>query len=166
MTASYHEAYLEGQILTADPLELVRALYRSAIDAVRSARVELAQGNIAERARYICRAVSIVGELAGSLDHERGGSLSRRLAELYDFVLRRLTDANRWQKAEPLSEAEGVLVTLLEGWEHATLSSEKSIEQTKAAVAPERLGEYNAYADFGSLVCEGAAQYSGQSWSC
>ena len=165
MTASLQDAYLEGQVLTADPLELVRSLYRAALDAVRSARVELAAGHIPERSREICRALTIVGELAGSLDHDRGGSLSLNLAELYDYIQRRLTDANRFQKAEQLTEVEGLLVTLLEGWQQAQVTSEARTVQIQPVETRERPSEYNAYAGFAPLPMEAGSQYTAQSWS-
>jgi len=111
------DAYLESQVLTADPMELVRLLYRGAGDAVRSARAHLAGGRIAARSRQISKAHAILAQLSVTLDHARGGTLSRSLAELYDYMERRLLEANLRQKAEPLLEVESLLGTLLEGWE-------------------------------------------------
>ena len=42
--------YFESDVLSADPVELVRMLYRGAIDAVEKARQHLRQGDIAARA--------------------------------------------------------------------------------------------------------------------
>jgi flagellar protein FliS len=111
------DAYLESQVLTADPMELVRLLYRGARDATRSARAHLAAGRIAERSHQVSKAHSILTQLSASLDHLRGGTLSRNLAELYDYMQRCLLEANLRQKAGPLVEVETLLGTLLEGWE-------------------------------------------------
>jgi flagellar secretion chaperone FliS len=111
------DAYLESQVLTADPLELVRLLYRAAGDATRSASAHLAAGRIAERSRQISKAHAILIAVVRSLDHARGGALSRSLAELYDYMQRRLLEANQRQKAEPLVEVGSLLATLLEGWD-------------------------------------------------
>lgn len=43
------DAYLESQVMTADPLELVRLLYRAASDATCAAQACLATGRIADR---------------------------------------------------------------------------------------------------------------------
>src|SRR5271170_3550294 len=115
MPGTPQDAYLESRILTADPLELVRMLYRAAVDCTRRARAHLAGGRIAERSREICRALALISELSGSLDHARGGALSRNLVELYDYMQRRLLEANARQKAEPLAEVESLLATLLAG---------------------------------------------------
>ncbi len=117
MWQSAHDAYIESRILSASPIELVGVLYQGAIDAVREARRHLAAGNIRERSRAISQAVAILAELSGSLDHARGGEVSTGLARLYDYMRRRLTDANFQQSDGPLAEVLGLLATLSEAWE-------------------------------------------------
>jgi len=112
-----HDAYLESRVLSADPVELIRLLYQTGISAVQDARRHLADGKILERSRAITKASQVLIQLTTSLDHERGGALSRRLAALYDYLLRRLTEANFQQRDEPLAEVLSLLATLAEGWE-------------------------------------------------
>jgi flagellar protein FliS len=111
-----HDAYLESRVLTADPIELVNLLYQACTEAVRGARHHLAEGRILERSREINKAYEIVVELATSLDHERGGEISQRLALLYDYMQRRLLEANIQQNDAPLAEVLGLLSTLSEAW--------------------------------------------------
>jgi flagellar protein FliS len=111
-----HEVYLENRVMAADRLELVRMLYSGAMEAVRTARAELAAGRIAERSRAIGKAYRILAELATSLDSTKGGEVAERLLELYDYMMRRLNDANFHQKDEPLSEVLDLLDTLAEAW--------------------------------------------------
>src|SRR6516162_2739350 len=106
-----HDAYLESRILAADPVELVNLLYQACRQCVRDAREHLAAGRIGERSRAITRACEILIELAGSLDHARGGEISQRLAQLYDYMQRRLLEANIKQSGEPLAEVLGLLNT-------------------------------------------------------
>ena len=117
MPASAHDAYLETTILSADPIELVRILYGTALDAVREARVHLASGDIAARGKSVSRALDVINELNGSLDHQAGGALSRRLSELYNYMQRRLIEANFRQETEALDEVSALLATLLEAWQ-------------------------------------------------
>jgi len=112
-----HDAYLEEQILSADPLELIRVLYQEATRAVRKARGHLAAGEIAARARTITHAYRVLSELNRSLDHQRGGDVSRRLAGMYAYMMRRLLEANSQQSDEPLAEVLGLLATLSEAWD-------------------------------------------------
>jgi flagellar protein FliS len=112
-----HDAYLESRILSADPIELVNLLYQACTGAVREARHHLAAGDIAARSRSITKASEILIELTASLDHQRGGEISQRLAQLYDYMLRRLTEGNFQQSDAPLAEVLGLLSTLSEAWE-------------------------------------------------
>lgn len=112
----YRDSYLETEILSASPMRLVELLYRGAIEAVRQARNAVDGSNIAERNRQIARAHAILSELLSSLDHGRGGALSLELAELYDYMQRRLNDANFEQTTGPIEEVRRLLETLLDAW--------------------------------------------------
>lgn len=107
---------LETKILSATPMELVKLLYQAAIEAVQAARQHLTRGEIVERGRSVSKAVEILAELSGSLDHQKGGELSTRLAALYDYLQRTLLDANFRQADGGLATAEVLLKTLNEAW--------------------------------------------------
>jgi len=159
------DAYLESQVLTADPMELVRLLYRAAVEATRAASAHLAAGRIAERSRQISKAHAILTQLSASLDHARGGTLSRSLAELYDYMQRRLLEANSRQKAEPLAEVESLLATLLAGWDQIRTAPEHPAPHGNqlSPIGGERSTEYGGYpAAFAPVA---AAEYASQSWS-
>jgi len=105
------DAYLESRVLSADPVELIRLLYQTGVSAVQDARRYLAEGKIMERSKAITKASRVLIQLITALDHERGGEISRRLAALYDYMLRRLTEANfRLVKARAVA-GEGKAVT-------------------------------------------------------
>jgi flagellar protein FliS len=92
-------------------------LYRGAATAVANARVHLRDRDITARSRQITKAIEIINELMLSLDRQQGGELAANLAELYDYMQRRLQEANFHQIEEPLVEIERLLRTLLEAWE-------------------------------------------------
>jgi flagellar protein FliS len=70
-----------------------------------------------ERSKAITKASHVLIQLTVALDHERGGEISRRLAALYEYMLRQLREANFRQRDEPLAEVLSLLATLAEGWE-------------------------------------------------
>jgi flagellar protein FliS len=113
------ENYLESEVLAADPVRLVQLLYRGALDAVRTARAALQRGDIAGRSREVTKASAIINELALSLDHSKTPELSRTLVELYDYMQRRLNEANFQQAEPPLEEVERLLATLADAWQSA-----------------------------------------------
>lgn len=108
---------LENQIAAADPVGLVEMLYRAAVNAVSAARASVRSGEIRARSQYISKALGIINELARELNHEKGGEISRSLAELYDYCARKLHQANFEQSEPPLKEVEEILSTLLSAWE-------------------------------------------------
>ena len=148
-----YEAYLENRVLSADPMELIRLLYQAATGAVRNARHHLASGDIAARARCIANACEILFELTGSLDHARGGEISRGLALLYDYMTRRLVEANFRKSDAPLAEVLTLLTTLSEAW--------NGLKQTEAAPPPVAAGGPWAPAQ----SHEPPAVHASQAWS-
>jgi flagellar protein FliS len=138
MWNSAHDAYLESRVLAADPVELVSLLYQACTQAVREARRYLAAGQIAERSREINQACAIVIELATSLDHERGGEISPRLALLYDYMERRLLQANMQQSDAPLADVLGLLTTLSEAWAGVRQPQEQPAVESSKSLSPAR----------------------------
>lgn len=114
---AYRQNNLESEVGTASPLKLVQLLYAGALEAVRSSRRSVRAGDIAARSRSISQANAILNELALSLDHAQSPELSLNLAELYDYVLRLLIEANASQAEPPLAEAESLLITLAGAWD-------------------------------------------------
>jgi len=150
----WQDAYLESRVLSADPMELVRILYQAALDSVRNARRLLAAGEVAGRCRAITKATAILGELEASLDHHTGGSISRSLAELYQYMRAKLVDASFQKSDAALAEVQSLLVTLAEAW--------NGVAAAPAPAAPEvpvRAAWLNAAID------EPAGELAAHSWS-
>lgn len=117
MSVQAYQTQQHYELLSASPMELVRALYRGAIESTRSARTALADGRIRERSAAITKTAAIVQELTLSLDREVGGEIAASLAELYIYMHQRLATANIEQTDAPLAEVEKLLSILAEAWE-------------------------------------------------
>jgi len=111
-----YRAYLDNNIATENPVSLVTALYEGAIKAVQQARHCLETEDIWGRSKAISKAVDIITELVLTLNHEKGGDLSKRLKDLYGYMQTRLLAAHASQEDEPMAEVIGLLTTLLDGW--------------------------------------------------
>lgn len=116
MMRDARQTYLTETILSAEPLELIRLLYAGATESVEQARAHLANHNIRGRSAAISKAVAILSSLAWSLDHGNAPALSGRLAALYDYMQRRLLEANIKQLDAPLAEVLGILHTVADAW--------------------------------------------------
>ncbi len=127
MTVNGYDSYRESEILSADPLKLVEILYRAAIESISDAGGHLARGAIRERSNAISKTCEILMELAQSVDLQRGGDIARNLVDLYDYMQRRLLEANIQQVDKPLLEVSGLLRTLLEGWQNCVPTATQPI---------------------------------------
>ena len=130
-------AYHEEEIISADPLTLVRLLYRGAIEAVETARQRLAARDIRGRSDAISKAVEILGELITSLNHVQAPEVSRRLVELYDYMQRRLLAAQFEQTDEPLVEVRKLLQSLGEAWNQIPSPESSSPAPARTPIAHE-----------------------------
>ncbi len=118
MAYSNYGKYLETEVFSAHPVELVCMLYRGAMEATAAARRHLQAREISERSRQIMRAFAILNELSRALD-PKYEEFSRPLGELYAYMRAQLLDANAKQIDAPLVEVEGLLATLYDGWKDA-----------------------------------------------
>ncbi len=132
MYQNVYQEYLDTEVLTAEPIKLVQIMYRGALAAIAGARRALAAGDIPTRSRLITKASAIITELALTLNHSLAPELCRNLVELYDYMLRRLIEANLNQIEPPLVEVENLLGDILEAWVQGGLQQERE-EQACAA---------------------------------
>ena len=110
------DEYLETEILSAGPVRRVQLLYGGAVDAIAKARTALAAKDIPARTAQVNKALDILTELALSLDHSRGASLTKELVELYDYAQRCLIEGSAKQLDRPFADADRVLKILLDAW--------------------------------------------------
>lgn len=111
--------YLETDINTADPFELVLILYRGAIQNLSCSLDFFASRLIEKRVNAINRAGAMIGELQSTLDFEKGGQIASSLDRLYAYMLQRLLDANLQQDPLAVQEVIKLLKTLVSAWEEA-----------------------------------------------
>lgn len=116
MRKNPYEIYLENEILSASPIELIQLMYAAALDSIQAARGYARAGDIRAHSCAITKAMRVVTELSRCLNHRAGGDLSRNLANIYGYVLRLLVEAKAKHSEAPLGEALNLLSTLAEGW--------------------------------------------------
>ena len=86
--------YRQTEVLTTSGVHLIVLLYDSAIQAIELASDGITRRHQPDKARFLGRAVAIVGELSNVLDFERGGEIAKSLYRLYDYMLSEFTQAN------------------------------------------------------------------------
>lgn len=101
---------------TASPHQLIAMLLEGALDRVARARGAARNGDRAGRMHNIASTIAIVEHLRLCLDRN-AGSISQRLDALYDFILRRLAQANAAADPLMLDEVADVLRPIKDAWD-------------------------------------------------
>ena len=115
--SAYAKVGVESAVMSASPHQLIVMLFDGALAAIRTARIHLEGGNVAEKGKAISKALDIVNNgLLAALDAERGGEIAERLASLYDYVARLLLSANLHDDVESLNQAEALLTDVASAW--------------------------------------------------
>jgi flagellar secretion chaperone FliS len=109
---SYREAAVRG----ASPVRLVICLYQQAIEDLRQAVLAIEKGEIEARTRKINHAITVIGQLQGSLDMERGGEVAKNLEKFYNIVRSGVVEGQVKQSARILEEQISQLVLVYEAW--------------------------------------------------
>ena len=129
------QTYLRTKVMTATPEQLQMMLYDGAIRFGEQGRAALAERNYEKSYTMISRVQKIINEMNSSLKHDVEPALCGKLASLYNFVYRKLIDANVGRDLTALDEALEVLRYQRETW--AMLLDQ--LGKQKAGVAAARI---------------------------
>jgi flagellar protein FliS len=109
--------YLENMVQTASPAQLLIMLYDGAIRFCKLGIEAIRRKDYSEANRCLCRVQDIINEFVVTLD--RSSPVADGLLKLYDYMLRRLIQANVKKEIEPVEEVAGFLTELKETWVQA-----------------------------------------------
>jgi len=112
----YKTVGLKSGVEGANAHQLIDMLLKGAGTKISEAKAAMAGGQIALKGEAIGKAIAIVEYLRASLDLGIDASFAEQLAELYQYMERRLLDANIQDDASALDEVQGLLRELSEGW--------------------------------------------------
>lgn len=114
---NYSSVKVHSSVETASPHRLIQMLFEGALERIAQAKGAMAQNQIARKGELIGKAVAIVGGLQGSLNDKEGGHLAANLDELYDYIIRRLSQANYENNAAYLDECGHLLGEIKTAWD-------------------------------------------------
>lgn len=110
------QSYLRTRVLTATPEQLQIMLYDGSIRYSEQARVALLKNDFENTYNNVSRAQKIVLELTTSLKHKLAPELCSKLAALYNYIYRKLTEASVKHHVEAIDEAIKLLKFQRETW--------------------------------------------------
>ncbi|MCE0800413.1 flagellar export chaperone FliS [Buttiauxella sp. S04-F03] len=114
---AYAQVGVESAVMSASPHQLVVLLFDSALSAMKKAIILIDQGNVPGKGQALSKAINIINNgLRTGLDHEIGGELSRNLDDLYEYMTRRLLQANLHNDVSAINEVETLLTNIADAW--------------------------------------------------
>ncbi len=129
----YSQVSLQTEVMEADPHKLIQLLLEGALTRLAMAKQFIDIDNFELKNEKIGSAIDIICALQESLNHERGGEISVNLERLYDYMTRRLFDANRTNDTSIINEVMGLLLEIKSGWEGIRESYNELKNQGKVA---------------------------------
>ncbi len=113
---AYKDVSNGSSIDEAKPHQLIQMLLGGALARVATAKGHSMRGEYAAKGDQIGKALSIITGLTTSLNNE-AGPLSQNLQDLYDYISRRLLQANMTDDAEIFDEITALLNEVKSGWD-------------------------------------------------
>ncbi|GEN54425.1 flagellar export chaperone FliS [Halobacillus faecis] len=118
------QAYQNNSVETASPGELTLMLYNGCIKFIKVARKSMENKEIEKKNTNIQKAQKIIQELMVTMDQQY--AITKEIMPLYDYMNRRLMEANTANDAEILDEVQGLVEEFRDTWKQVILEARKS----------------------------------------
>lgn len=109
--------YLRDAVLTATPEQLQLMLYDGAIRFALQGRDAILRNDFEASFDKLTRAQNILLEMLNGLNYEVNRELCERVASVYNFIYRKLVDANVHRDPQAIDDAVRVLRIERETWQ-------------------------------------------------
>ncbi len=113
---AYQQVRSHGGVESADPHGLITLLMDGALERLVKARAHMLRGEVAAKGETIGRCIEIIGGLRDNLDAKIDQALVGRMDSLYDYMSRRLLQANLRDDAVIIDEVRTLLQQLRDSW--------------------------------------------------
>ncbi len=113
----YGRNAVESEVNYASPYRIIQMLMEGALSKLATAKGCIARQDIAEKSRQITWGMNIIQGLRTSLDEEKGGDIATNLDSLYEYMGRRLLEANVNNDPAILDEVISLLQEIKAGWD-------------------------------------------------
>lgn len=123
-----HQAYKQNSVNTASPGELTLQLYNGCLKFIKLAKRAIEDNNIELRNINLIKAQNIIQELMVTLNMDI--ELSQNLMQMYDYIHRRLVEANMKNDSEILNEVEDFVIQFRDIWKEVIQQSRKQYAES------------------------------------
>ena len=113
-TTAAFNAYKQNSVTTASPGELTLMLYNGCLKFLTKAKKAIDEKDIQEKNTNIQKAQAIITELMSTLKMEE--AVSEQMFALYEYMNRRLVEANIHNDIAIIEEVEGLVTEFRDTW--------------------------------------------------
>lgn len=117
--SSAHNAYKQNSVTTASPGELTLMLYNGCLKFLTIAKKAMLDKNIEAKNTNLQKAQAIITELMVTLD--MNVPISKEIQPLYDYMNRRLLEANIKNDPAIIDEVAGLVTEFRDTWKEVIL---------------------------------------------
>ncbi|HDZ09140.1 flagellar export chaperone FliS [Pseudohongiella sp.] len=122
--AQYKRINNESGIDQASPHRLIQMLMSGALDRLVQAKSAMERGEVETKGVLLGKATGIIAGLQGSLERDRAPDLVDNLERLYDYMQRRLFEANVSNDPALVQEVTELMRTVKTGWDEIDPASQ------------------------------------------
>lgn len=117
--SSAYNVYKNNSVNYASKEQLLLMLVDGAVKFAKIGRQAIIEKNIPRAHENIVKTQDIFYELMATLDTAKGGEWAKNLYNVYDFVVKRLIDANMKKSIEIMDEILPVIENVRDTWNEA-----------------------------------------------
>lgn len=114
---TYSQGALRAEATEASPHRIIQMLMSGFLERVAYAKGSMERQEFAKKSEYISKAVGIINGLRSGLDMDKGGEIAENLNSLYEYINRRLIEANAANDIEILNEVYSLMSEVKQGWD-------------------------------------------------
>ena len=115
--AQYQKLNTQSAVEGASPHRLIQMLMEGVLQRLSEAKGAMLRHEVSVKAEALGKGISIIGGLRDSLNKEVGGDIANNLDELYDYMQRRLLEANVQNNSDYVDEVMALMRTIKSGWD-------------------------------------------------
>ena len=109
-----YQSYQQNSVNTASPGELTLMLYNGCLKFITLAKKAMKAGNVQDKNTNLIKAQNIIHEFMVTLNMDI--KVSEELMVMYEYIHRRLVEANVKSDETILEEVEGLVTELRDTW--------------------------------------------------
>lgn len=131
----YAKVNVQSGVESASPHRLIQMLIDGALAKLSQAKGHLKINDIQKKGNDLSIAISIIGGLRDSLDHDKGGAIANNLEDLYEYMTYRLMEGNLKNDEQIIDEVHGLLMEIKSAWDELVPSQTEEQSQLEQPAA-------------------------------